>query len=776
MVNQEERVTILAQLDDQLTPGFPNIVNGLGAIDDAAQAASEALGELTSQDLSGSTRGLDDVEASIAKTAATAQQADEAIDELIDGLHGLSDAEIAATGALNQSIGAMTTGNLVAVESAASMTEASVATKALAAGGTLLEKVFKGITRAVLIHPFISLAVGAVTALLSLVNFNKILGRNVEALDSLADALEAAEKAEASYQAQKALAATPEEELGAIQSRIDLLRNLALALEVAAQAGTKLVEADPIRKLGASVPVSQAGEFGIQETAISIAQQSIATEIRITEAKLQQRTVEKELRDLRKQRLEEQGKEATALQNEARKRSEEAAADRREAKVNADERIKELEREAELIGKTADDVERISLMREIMTPLEELFGKGQLTGDELGKKAVEANNAISALQKARREGGGTALDTELEFVAALRKQNELFAESELEQRILLTIEERKNELAKEHKEISDTERAGIRSAITAGAIQTATEAELKFVDSLKEQNRLLTLGAQDREIESTIIARRNALLAQGLSLAQTENILLGEKAAIIKEIQQKQELEHPSTIAGGATQGLQQLSDSMGTVGDQSAVVTQSVVVDFLGGIVDSVGRAQQSFSAFARQFVVDTLLMISKALLLRATLISLEATGFFPGLSVAGAAATGKSGGLVQTFDHGGPVIGPPIEADVVDAKLMAGEYVHKKKAVKYYGASVMEAINRMLIPREVFRGVPVLSARSLGHPSFAGGGPVGSGDGAGRGVQRTAVVASEQAFDRLQRGGEAAMFKFFRDNRNSINQTLGR
>ncbi|HHJ11890.1 MAG TPA: hypothetical protein ENK00_01815 [Chromatiales bacterium] len=82
--------------------------------------------------------------------------------------------------------------------------------------------------------------------------------------------------------------------------------------------------------------------------------------------------------------------------------------------------------------------------------------------------------------------------------------------------------------------------------------------------------------------------------------------------------------------------------------------------------------------------------------------------------------------------FATGGPVVGPGTStSDSIPARLSAGEYVVNARAVRAYGASFLEAINQMKLPR--YSSFPQLTISRPGA-RFASGGlaePVGAGSG---------------------------------------------
>lgn len=117
---------------------------------------------------------------------------------------------------------------------------------------------------------------------------------------------------------------------------------------------------------------------------------------------------------------------------------------------------------------------------------------------------------------------------------------------------------------------------------------------------------------------------------------------------------------------------------------------------------------------------------------------------------------------------EPGGWVPGPNVDRDVIHALLTPDEWVIRRMASRYYGDRAMDALNRMLIPREaltaLIRGPQRAVIENATH-RFQTGGLVGGGSSSSqnstdpRAVQlvpaniRATVVATEQAYDRQAR-----------------------
>jgi len=78
-----------------------------------------------------------------------------------------------------------------------------------------------------------------------------------------------------------------------------------------------------------------------------------------------------------------------------------------------------------------------------------------------------------------------------------------------------------------------------------------------------------------------------------------------------------------------------------------------------------------------------------------------------------------------------GGEVPGysPTKTSDNILARLTAGEYVQRVDAVNYYGKDVMDAMNNMQIPREIFGGFQMPRMAAVPKANYATGGQVADG-----------------------------------------------
>ena len=139
-----------------------------------------------------------------------------------------------------------------------------------------------------------------------------------------------------------------------------------------------------------------------------------------------------------------------------------------------------------------------------------------------------------------------------------------------------------------------------------------------------------------------------------------------------------------------------------------------------------------------------------------------------------ANTAAVGVS--TIVPFAGGGLVPGPRVAADIVPARLTPGEWVLRQRAASYYGHSILEAMNRQLVPRELFdrfrSNVSMVAPVSM----FQAGGSVQPTASPAGGLVPAVVVADDGTMDRLLAGGENAMMRFFEDYAPRISALLSR
>ena len=91
---------------------------------------------------------------------------------------------------------------------------------------------------------------------------------------------------------------------------------------------------------------------------------------------------------------------------------------------------------------------------------------------------------------------------------------------------------------------------------------------------------------------------------------------------------------------------------------------------------------------------------------------------------------SSGGTGYFAPGVASGGPIVGGSGTRDDVPILAMGGEFMQPKRAVRYYGEGVMEALRRLMIPREIFSNLAMdLKPYRPAYGFEAGGMVTGSG-----------------------------------------------
>ena len=120
-------------------------------------------------------------------------------------------------------------------------------------------------------------------------------------------------------------------------------------------------------------------------------------------------------------------------------------------------------------------------------------------------------------------------------------------------------------------------------------------------------------------------------------------------------------------------------------------------------------GEALRDFIRSVADQIADLIakLIAQKALL---AIINAFSGGTSGAATTAFQAVSSSKGGLIQKFGTGGPVSGAGTStSDSIPAFLSNKEYVVNARAVRHYGASLLEAINRMKLPKMSVGNLPI-------------------------------------------------------------------
>lgn len=305
---------------------------------------------------------------------------------------------------------------------------------------------------------------------------------------------------------------------------------------------------------------------------------------------------------------------------------------------------------------------------------------------------------------------------------------------------------------------------------TRDALKKLTDDRQRYAQLL-EQGFITTDEAETRDRQA--IEDAKALLAdleaQLKALGQGTGAEFDKLTEKIRQVQALlADLNVPEgTFLSGLQGSLRQTAEQFDTLRQVGQFAGDAIGEGF-DGVFRVLTTGQGTLREFTSAFLLEIGRMISKTLLFKAILAGLGIFAGGTGIEAGEADAILASGGIRRAA--GGPVPGPRVDRDVVPARLTPGEWVIRRQASEHYGASIMSAINRGLIPRDILaRLVPGGSAVNLGR-SLAGGGsasPAFAGGGAAGGAT---LVADEQTMERLLSGGAAALRRFMRDNRDAL------
>lgn len=437
---------------------------------------------------------------------------------------------------------------------------------------------------------------------------------------------------------------------------------------------------------------------------------------------------------------------------------------------------------------------------------------------ELAQKRVAGAAAVTASRRQEAEGAVSVAKTQIESAErAAQRSSKLFAEGfgsfdDAMNAASVAANTVDSEVAKASKTINSLLQGGtgapplledlqrlestlanlgetkvtITLDVAGGVVNAAQEARRQFDEALAESQRLLQAGSiTNQQVEEQVQQQVNAFRARmQTAFAQIESLRsaapdLARQLTVFRD--QLNELDNrvqtpPSKtdFFGGIRAGIQQTLNDLSDLNRLGVEVGSRVSRQLAEGLVDQFVEAKQSFDEFLQTFLRGVAIMILKMVALAAIALALNA---IPGFAaVATAASAGSAAATkVQGKAQGGYIDGPPVDADVVPAMLMPGEFVVRKAAVARYGRGVLEALNRMAVPPSAV-DFGLSSGVANIHRGFATGGEVSAQPAAGRSAVSTrAIVAPDEiTFERLLAGGGGnALIRWARrsaDFRNAI------
>lgn len=322
-------------------------------------------------------------------------------------------------------------------------------------------------------------------------------------------------------------------------------------------------------------------------------------------------------------------------------------------------------------------------------------------------------------------------------------------------------------------------------------------------------------GAQGEE-------QRINLEAQLLTLKQQQ---IAEEELLKAKIEETNiELERQTKIVSGTLgegfdQGLTDFANKFSSAFQAGIEISTGLLQSFTSFVSDSIVSAfdptnDTSIKERFARFLQDIAKMILTQLIQLQVAKLILGFGLADGGSVPGGGSVGRAEGGsiprrgraslahygfgVRGLAKGGQAT-PPSNVDrrdTVPIWAQPGEFMQNLSAVQTYGRDFMEALNARAIDPIALRNLAGLSstrsmrsiirrgpgfasgglisdqiARSAAAQAFQAGSPAATG-----GAQRAVVVASESAYDKLLAGGNNALLRFMRENKDTVRGILDR
>lgn len=338
----------------------------------------------------------------------------------------------------------------------------------------------------------------------------------------------------------------------------------------------------------------------------------------------------------------------------------------------------------------------------------------------------------------------TAQKTAGEDVSALLRQQ-------------ITIEERIQGLRFQSADLN-RKTAAERIALADEIEAAVKESEQAIQEEISRNNERATQGvisfgeAQEKNRQA-VERLKLEIIAAGLAI---DELLTDEDQAEVDA--------RLDRLASSFTESFGDIERVSSTVGRDIASNLAPAFEDFFVSIIEGTKSTKQAF----RDLLADLVRQIIRFLVNRAITAFLT-SAFTPGVSFGQAFSSGAG------FIGGGLVPGPNVNADIVPARLAPREFVMTREAVSHYGAGFFRALNQMLVPTDMLKGMRSGVRRISGDHFQRGGEVVPASSAAGAGGPAPAfIVANDNAVAQLLDGGRNAFIRFIEDNRDAIKPIL--
>ena len=343
---------------------------------------------------------------------------------------------------------------------------------------------------------------------------------------------------------------------------------------------------------------------------------------------------------------------------------------------------------------------------------------------------------------------------------------------------------------KQQREILDAQKKQI-----SDATENLDSVEAKYRDSIEQTTNELKLQiitekeARDRAFEAidTGIFQYQTYIDKLQAVKEKyPEVAVEAEAAIDKiRIKQRKLIEESENIGfsfeDGLNQGfkqfIQEAQDSFAQ-GKKFALDLANVLVNNLDTAINSLLDGTKDLGTAFKDFLADTLIDIGKLILkmleMEAIAFVLASLGFgvnTGGLITAGGPKHFNRGGFSGYLPGGGP------DRDSIPAMLTPGEYVTRRRAVQFYGVDLFQALNRMLVPRDLIR----VAARGVAiNPDrrYNVGGAVANSPSvtaiASQGRDRVLVLAPDE-WERMLAGSGDTLSRHMESRRSEFRAALG-
>ncbi|MCT8002990.1 tape measure protein [Sphingomonas sanguinis] len=350
-------------------------------------------------------------------------------------------------------------------------------------------------------------------------------------------------------------------------------------------------------------------------------------------------------------------------------------------------------------------------------------GERQANNDIAAARAELTNSAVerAAIEKARIESERQSRNEEL---AEQAKQGR-FGDGDTGQQRLKTLQGLNDQRAALETQVVD---ARERQRIADEALALANADRTNQTDLLRAQSNLVTSASERRDLERRILAiqydEERAKLDGVIASRETtdaEKEIARRRKAMLGDLQAADEKNVDRQNAGPLDQYRQRIQAATGDMKEALESVEVNGLESLESGLASIISGTEDVGSAFkkmAQSIIADLVRIgIQKAIL---SAIGGSPFGFRDGgslSSVPGRADGGSLGGLISGPGNGRSdsilaLLGGPGGGAV---RLSNREFIMNERAVQYYGADTMAAINGRRLPRFADGG-------SLSAPSMPG------------------------------------------------------